>query len=172
MRAAEAGIAVAYKNRVPDFNAGVSIEVYRPPFYWPQAGMTLPIWRDKIAAEIAQAQANELAAKSRLKAAQIDLAVNFAEKSFAYRETRRNLALITDKLIPQADQSLAAIQAGYRAGTTDFSNLTEVERTLLDLKLEAAEARTANEIALAELSLMVAGVPPVNAPLLSNTTQP
>ena len=172
VRAAEAGIAVAYKNRVPDFNAGVSIEVYRPPFYWPQAGMTLPIWRDKIAAEIAQAQANELAAKSRLKAAQIDLAVNFAEKSFAYRETRRNLALITDKLIPQADQSLAAIQAGYRAGTTDFSSLTEVERTLLDFKLEAAEARTANEIALAELSLMVAGVPPVNAPLLSNTTQP
>ena len=92
--------------------------------------MTLPIWRDKIAAEIAQAQANELAAKSRLKAAQIDLAVSFAEKSFTYRETRRNLALIKDKLIPQADQSLAAIQAGYRAGTTDFSSLTEVERTL------------------------------------------
>ena len=68
--------------------------------------MTLPIWRDKIAAEIAQAKANELAAKSRLKAAQIDLAVNFAEKSFAYRETSRNLALIENELIPKARQSL------------------------------------------------------------------
>ena len=63
----------------------------------PLAGMTFPIWRDKLAAEVAQAQANELAAKSRLKAAQIDLAVNFAEKSFAYRETSRNVALIEER---------------------------------------------------------------------------
>ena len=122
VRAAEAGIAVAYKERVPDFSAGLSADVYAPPFYWPQAGMTLPIWRDKIAAEIAQAKANELAAKSRLKAAQIDLAVNFAEKSFAYRETSRNLALIENELIPKARQSLETVRAGYRAGTMDFSS--------------------------------------------------
>ena len=63
VRAAEAGIAVAYKERVPDFNAGLSAEVYRPPFYWPQAGMTLPIWRDKLAAEIAQAQGGRAGGK-------------------------------------------------------------------------------------------------------------
>jgi outer membrane protein TolC len=168
VRAAEAGIAVAYKERVPDFNAGLSADVYAPPFYWPQAGMTLPLWRDKLAAEIAHAKANELAAKSRLKAAQIDLAVNFAEKSFAYRETSRNLALIEDKLIPQARQSLDIVRAGYRAGTMDFSSLTDAERMLLDLQFEAAEARTEHQIALADLSLMLAGVPPANAPLLSN----
>jgi len=172
VRAAEAGIASAYKERVPDFTAGLSADVYRPPFYWPQAGMTLPIWRDKLAAEVAQAQANELAATSRLKAAQIDLAVSFAEKSLACREAGRNVALIEDKLIPQANQSLATVQAGYRAGTMDFSSLTDAERMLLDLKLAAAEARTEREIALAELSLLVAGVPPANAPLLSNNTQP
>jgi cobalt-zinc-cadmium efflux system outer membrane protein len=133
--------------------------------------MTLPIWRDKLAAELAQAQANELAAKSRLKAAQIDLAVSFAEKSFAYRETSRNLALIEDKLLPQAHQSLETVQAGYRADTMDFSSLTDAERTLLDLQFEAADVRTAREIALADLSLMVTGVPPANAPLLSNTHQ-
>ena len=172
VRAAEAGIAVAYKERVPDFNAGVSADVYAPPFYWPQAGMTLPIWRDKLAAEIAQAKANELAAKSRLKAGQIDLAVNFAEKSFAYRETSRNVALIENELIPKARQSVETVRAGYRTGTMDFSAMTGAERMLLDLQLEAVEARTDREIALAELSLMVAGVPPANAPLLSNTAQP
>ena len=56
VRAAEAGIAVAYKERVPDFNAGLIADVNAPPFYWPQAGMTLPIWRDKLAAEVAQAK--------------------------------------------------------------------------------------------------------------------
>jgi cobalt-zinc-cadmium efflux system outer membrane protein len=171
-RATEAGIAVAYKERVPDFNAGLSADVYAPPFYWPQVGMTLPIWRDKLAAEIAQAKAGELAAQSRLQAAQIDLAVSFAEKLFAYRETSRKLALLEDALVPKARQSLETIRASYRANTMDFSSLTDAERALLDLQLEAAEARTEHEIALAELSLMVAGLPPAHAPLLSNTAQP
>jgi len=134
--------------------------------------MTLPIWRDKLAAEIAQAKANELAARSRLKAAQIDLAVSFAEKLFACRETGRNLVLLENDLIPRSRQSVETARAGYRANTMDFSGLTDAERTLLDLQLEAAEARTDHEIALAELSLMVAGVPPATAPLLSNTSQP
>jgi outer membrane protein TolC len=172
VRAAEAGIAVAYKERVPDFNAGLSADVYAPPFYWPQAGMTLPIWRDKLAAEVAQARANGLVAKSKLKTAQIDLAVNFAEKSFAYRETSRNLALIEDELVPKARQSLEIVRAGYRTGTMDFSSLTDAERTLLDLNLAAAEARTDHEIALADLSIMVVGLPPVKAPLLSNASHP
>ena len=171
VRATEAGIAVAYKERVPNFSASLMAEVYSPPFYWPQAGMSLPIWRDKLAAEVAEAKANELAAKSRLKSAQIDLAVNFAEKLFACRETSRNLDLIENQLLPQANESLETVQAGYRAGTMDFSSLTDAELALVDLKLQAAEERTSHEIALADLSLIVAGIPPANAPLLSNITQ-
>ncbi|MGA2852520.1 MAG: TolC family protein [Verrucomicrobiota bacterium] len=173
VRAAEAGIAMAYKERVPDFSLGLMADVKASPtMFRPLAGMTLPIWRDKLAAEIAQAQANELAAKSRLKAAQIDLAVSFAEKSFACRETSRNLTLIEKELIPKARQSVETVRAGYRTGTMDFSAMTDADRTVLDLQLEAVLARTDRELALAELSLMVAGVPPANAPLLSNTPQP
>jgi cobalt-zinc-cadmium efflux system outer membrane protein len=172
VRTAEAGIAVAYKERVPDFNAGLMAEVYKPPFYWPQVGMTLPVWRDKLAAEIAQAKANELAAQARWQSAQIELAVNFAQKSFAYRETGRNLALIENKLLPQAQQSLDVIRAGYRTGDVNFSSVISAERFLLDLQLGVAEARTQRAIALADLSLMVAGVPPPRAPLLTKTMQP
>jgi len=169
VRAAEAGIAVAYKEHVPDFSAALMADVKASPWlYWPQLSMSLPIWRDKIAAEVAQAKANELAARSRLKAGQIDLAVSFAEKLFACRETGRNLALLENELIPKANQSLETIRAGYQAGTMDFSSLTDAERALLDLKLEAAGARTDHEIALADLSLMVAGLPPANAPVLRN----
>ena len=173
VRAAEAGIAVAYKERVPDFSLGLSVDVKASPWlYWPQAGMSLPVWRDKIAAEIAGAQAAELAAQSRLKAAQIDLAVNFAEKSFAYRQTGRNLALIEDELIPRTRQSLETVRAGYRASTMTFSTLTDAEQMLLDLRLEAAQTRTDREITLADLSIMVAGLPPANAPQLSKAAQP
>ncbi|HEX7578148.1 MAG TPA: TolC family protein, partial [Verrucomicrobiae bacterium] len=173
VRAAEAGIAVAYKERAPDFSVGLMADVKASPtMFRPLAGMTLPIWRDKLASEIAQAKANELAAKSRLKAAQIDLAVSFAEKSFAYREASRNVALIENELLPKARQSVETVRAGYRTGTMDFSAMTDADRTVLDLQMEAVQARTDRELALAELSLMVAGVPPANAPLLSNTHQP
>lgn len=173
VRAAEAGIAVAYKERVPDFSLGLSVDVKASPWlYWPQAGMSLPVWRDKIAAEIAGAKAEELAAQSRLKAAQIDLVVNFAGKTFAYRQTGRNLTLIENHLIPRVRQSLETTRAGYRAGTMNFSALTEAEQMLLELQLEAAQTRTDREIALADLSIMVAGLPPANAPLLSNASQP
>ena len=172
VRTAEAEISVAYKERVPDFSAALMADVKASPvLYWPQLSMSLPIWRDKIAAEVAGARADELAAKSRLTATQIDLAVNFAEKSFAYRETDRNLALMENELIPKARQSLEIVRAGYRAGTMDFSALTDAERALVDLQLEAAEARTDREIALADLSLMVAGVPQARAPLLSDASQ-
>ncbi len=173
VRVAEAGIAVAYKDRVPDFNLALMADVKASPvLFWPQSSMSLPIWRDKLAAEVAQAEAAALAAQSRLKAAQIDVAVNFAGKWFAYRETTRDLRLIENQLMPRADQSLQMVRAGYQAGTMDFSSLISAEQTVLDLKWQIAETRTDREIALAELTLLVAGIPPANTPLPATALQP
>ncbi len=167
VRAAEAGIAVAYKERAPNFSLGLMADLKASPtMFRPLAGMTLPIWRDKIAAEIAQAKANKLAAKARLSATQIALTVNFAEKSFAYRQIGRNLELLQNLLIPKARQSLEIARAGYLSGTIDFFNLMDTERTLLNFELSEVEALTQREIVLADLSLMVAGEPPQGAPLL------
>jgi outer membrane protein TolC len=168
VRAAEAGIAVAYKSRVPDFGLGLMADVKASPFvYRPLASMTLPIWRDKTAAEIAQAKANELSAESRLNAAQIQLTVDFAEQAFAYREIGRNLDLLQSRLIPKARQSLDIACAGYLAGTIDFFNLMDSERTLLNFELSDVEARTQREIVLSRLSLLIAGEPPAEPALFS-----
>ena len=174
VRAAEAGIALAYKSRVPDFSLGLMADVKASPtLFRPLAGMTLPIWRDKTAAEIAQAQALELAAKARLTAAQIALAVDFAEQSFAYREIGRNLDLLVNRLIPKARQSLEIARAGYLSGTIDFFNLMDTERTLLNFELSAVEARTQREIVLSRLSLLIAGEPPAGTKLFpSEETEP
>ena len=56
VRMAEASIAVARKAKVPDFSLGMQADALASPtLYWPQATMSLPIWRDKIAAQIAAA---------------------------------------------------------------------------------------------------------------------
>jgi outer membrane protein TolC len=97
------------------------------------------------------------------------LTVQVAEKAFAYREINRNLALVRDQLIPKAQQSLELARAGYLSGTIDFFNLIDSERMLLEFRTSEVESRMQREIVLAELSLLVAGVPPPGAPLLDPT---
>ncbi len=133
---ADASLRLAFKSRVPDFSLGVEADVKASPvFVTPQIGITLPIWRDKIAAQIAEAQAGKRAAEARLSAEQIALAVEFAEKAFMFREASRTLELLTEQL-------------------------SEVE------------ARVQRELALAELSLLILGTPPANAPVLPPDKNP
>ena len=172
VRAAEAGIAVAYKERLPDFSLGLMADLKASPvLFRPLAGITLPIWRDRLAAQVAQSKAGELAAQSRLKAAQIALGVSVAEKVFAVRETDRGLALLQNEILPKARRSVESIRSGYRVGMVPFSELVAAERGLLELKLEKARSQTARELALAELSLLAAGILPANLPVLPETDQ-
>jgi outer membrane protein TolC len=168
VRRADASLRLAYKARVPDFNVGVEVDAKASPvFVTPQLGVTLPIWRDKIAAEIAGAQAGQRAAQARLSAEQIALAVEFAEKSFMFRESSRNLALLQERLLPKARQSVEVARAAYVSGQLDFLNLIDAQRTLLGFQLSEVEARTQRELALAELSLLILGRPPTGAPVLN-----
>jgi len=166
IRQADAGIRLARKARIPDFSAGVEVDVKTAPYLVrPEAGVTLPIWRDKLAAELADAQANKKVAQARLTAEQIALAIEFADKTYAVRESQRNLALLRDRLIPKARQSLELAKSGYQTGSIDFFSLLDAERTLLGFEMAQVDAQTRRELALAELSLVILGLPPATAPL-------
>ncbi len=167
VRRADAALQLTYKARVPDFNLGLSANVKPSPMVInPNIGMTLPIWRDKISAQIAAAQAVKKATEARLSAEQIALAVDYAEKSFIYRESSRNLGLLADRLLPMARQSLEVAQSSYVSNKVDFLNVLDAERTLLEFQLSEIEARIQRELALAELSLLILGMPPAGAPIL------
>lgn len=171
VRRADASIRLAYKARVPDFSVGVEADAKASPvFVTPQLGVTLPIWRDKIAAQIAEAQAGKRASEARLTVEQIALAVEFAEKTFMFRESSRNLTLLQERLLHKAQQSLEVARAGYTAGQSTFIDLLDAQRTLLGFLLAEVEARTQRELALAELSLLILGQPPASAPVLGSTS--
>lgn len=164
---AEASLRLATKAKVPDFSAGIMSDVKAyPVMVRPLVDVTLPIWRDKISAQIAGAQDGKRAAEARLSAEQIALAVEFAEKSFMLREASRNLQLLHESLLTMARQSLEVAQSGYVGGKVDFLNVIDAERTLFGFQLWEIEARLQRELALAELSLLILGVPPTNAPVL------
>jgi cobalt-zinc-cadmium efflux system outer membrane protein len=165
IQAAAVAIRAAYKARNPDFTLGLMADVkLNPVLYRPLGTLTLPIWRDKIVAQIAEAEANKRATEARLSSGQLSLAVDFADKSFTYREATRNVMLLRDQLLPKQRQSFEVARSGYLAGQIDFFNLTDAEQTLLRFALAEVEARTQREIALAELSLIIAGMSPSGAP--------
>jgi outer membrane protein TolC len=66
-----------------------------------------------------------------------------------------------------AQQSLEVAQSGYVGGKVSFLDVIDAERTQLDFQLLQVEARLQRELALAELSLLILGAPPGNAPILS-----
>jgi hypothetical protein len=109
-------------------------------------------------------------AHSQLSGEQIAFAVDFAERSFLYREATRNLALLNDQLLPKARQSVEVARSGYLGGQIDFFNLSDAERTLLGFQLDKVEATMQREIVLAELSLIVQGMPPAGAAMAPLTS--
>jgi outer membrane protein TolC len=172
IKGAEASIEVARKSRVPDFSAGGEVDVKAAPVIWnPQLSMTLPIWRDKIAAEIAAAQANKRSAQARLTASQISLVVTFAEKLALYREANRSLSVIDEQLMPRGRQSLAVARAAYLSGRLEFLDVIDAERELLKLQLERVDALRQREISLAELSLIIEGAIPEESPTMQSTVK-
>jgi cobalt-zinc-cadmium efflux system outer membrane protein len=166
VKAAEASMQLARRSRIPDFAVGLEADVKASPIMArPTFGMSLPIWKDKIAAEIAAAQASKSAGEARLAGEQIMLAVELAEKSFMLRESTRNLTLLEDALLPKAKQSLEVARAGYLSGQVSFFDLLDAWKTRLDFELKLIESKAQRELAIAELSLLVAGNQPSGSPL-------
>ena len=132
------------------------------PAVMPSFGTTLPVWRDKIAAEIAGAHSGVSAAKARLSSEELDLVVRFAETAYAWREASRNVELYDNQLIPKARASVDAARGGYVSGMSGFMDVLDAERTLLEYHMSEAEAAGQREMTLAEMSLVILGRWPEN----------
>jgi outer membrane protein TolC len=161
---------LARKSTVPDYSWGLGVRIGIPPAITPSFGMTLPIWRDKIRAEIASGESGVNAANAKLSAEELDLAVRFAETAYSWREADRNVTLYDNELLPRAKAALDSARGGYVSGPTGFPDLLDAERTLLEYHMSRAEAAGQREMVLAEMSLVILGRWPENVqPLLQES---
>jgi outer membrane protein TolC len=171
IRSAAASITLARRARLPDFSLGFMADVKANPTLYRFPGdpgtISLPIWRDKIAAQIAEAQFNKRSAEARLSAQEIALGLDFVEKWHVYQETSDTLDLLENQLLPKARQSLEFARANYPSGQTDFASIAEAGRALLNLEMEKVDSTAQREIVLAELSLIVQGMSPTSGSMTS-----
>ena len=158
---AVAGIEVARKAGRPDFTLGVMADLKADPLMIrPTATLKLPIWREKIAATIAAAEARRDASVARLSAEQLNLAAELAQMLYMVREADRMIAYIDETALPNFARTIATVEAGYQSGMTNPGMIPETQLMALAMRLERAVALRERETAVTDLMLLTADVAP------------
>ena len=118
-------------------------------------GMSLPIWRARYRAGVAQA-ADELRAQRQRRAAARDAMELDVQQAVVRLETLdRQLDLLETVLIPQTDETLRATEAAYETGQLGVLDLLDGERTLVEMRLLGARYVSDYLIALTRLERAV-----------------
>lgn len=166
-----AGVEVAKKARTPDFSVGTMADLKANPLMVrPTATVTLPIWREKIAANIAAAEARRDASEARVTAGQLTLAAELAQVLSLVRGADRTIAYIDETALPNFERAIATIGAGYQSGISSPSMIPETQLMALLLRLDRAAALREREMAVTDLLLLTADIAPTGSPLLADST--
>ena len=104
------------------------------------ANLTLPIWRDKIAATIAAAEARRDAAVARLNAEQLNLAAELAQMLYMVRESERMISYLEGTALPNLERSLASAEAAYQSGMGGPGMIPQTRLMALGMRLERLDA--------------------------------
>jgi outer membrane protein TolC len=145
----EEALALAKQAYLPDL--GLSFSVTGSVSRMLEGMATLPLRLEAIGAGIEQARAWVRAAEASKAQYARDVAAGFVLNLAVLRDAERQAALYETVLIPRARQTVQLVQTAYAANRATFLDLVDAERMLLDLRLTAAELRTARERALAAI---------------------
>lgn len=120
-------------------------------------GVTLPIWRKKVKAGIAEKE-HEAQAQAFHKEDEAQGMESMARMArFQWDDATRRLALYHDDLVPKEEAALQSLNEGYVTGAPDasFPMLLESMRNLMQLKTEWLRAERDKHLAAAQLELLL-----------------
>lgn len=166
--AAEKEAALARKAFWPELSLGVDyVETGRSRFPGvagtgrdPVAVMgsaSLPLWRGKYRAGVREAKARSESVRLKREEAKNRLLAELRLVLYKLREAERKIALFGDTLLPLAQNSLEVAEQAYRAGRSDFMQLIEAQRMLLEVRLSYQRAVADREQRLAKVEMLAGG---------------
>jgi outer membrane protein TolC len=167
---AVASVDVARKAGTPDFSIGAMADLKASPLMVrPTATVTLPVWREKIRANIAAAQARHDAAVARVDAEQLNLAAELAQMLYMVHEAERMLAYIDGTALPNIDRGIATLEASVQSGMGSATMIADMQLMAIDMRHERLDMLRDRENAATDVLLMIADVAPADTPLLAVT---
>jgi cobalt-zinc-cadmium efflux system outer membrane protein len=168
-----AGVDVARKANTPDFSVGAMVDTKADPLMVrPTASLSLPVWREKVAALVAGAQARHDAAAARVSAEKINLAAELARMLYMVRDSDRMVAYIDETALPNLERAISTLEAGVQSGMSTPGMISETRLMQVDLRHERLDALKERENAATDVLLMIADVAPINSPLLVGGAPP
>ncbi|MDY7107446.1 MAG: TolC family protein [Planctomycetota bacterium] len=170
---------IARKDGYPDFTVGlaytvigerndVSLDENGDDALLGTLSVNLPIWREKYDAGVREAIARRLAAAGRREEAYNRLASELQEAIFEHEDARRRVTLYRDTLIPKARESLQASLGSFQQGQSDYLDLVDTQRTLLEFRLAIERALVDRATSAARIEQLV-GMPPTELDDTSRT---
>jgi len=163
----DAGLAkvdLAQKGFYPDFTVGAYYDARqntpsgqsRSDFASVQLSMNVPIYADrKQAKAVDQRQSELLQAQYALHDDHRKIQAEIAAKAVEYQQTKEKLLLLEHEIIPQAQQAVNSLLAGYQVSQTDFTDLLRTQLSFFQYQTQYWQALTNTQQILAELSAEV-----------------
>ncbi|MCP4204678.1 MAG: TolC family protein [bacterium] len=167
IRNARTRVELAEKSRRPDFSLGLTYTVVdprsdaagrlQPPegngddIVGIRGGITLPVRRRSLTAEVEEAVGHETAAEEGLRATRAEIVAAIGDLAQRLELDWRQLRLIDDLLVVQAEEAEESALAGYIAGTLDALALLDAEHVRFEAHTALARAQADYLIGIAEL---------------------
>ncbi|MGB5514202.1 MAG: TolC family protein [Thermoanaerobaculia bacterium] len=116
-----------------------------------QGGVSIPFWRQSLAARVDEATQLELAAQEDKRQTVAAIQSSIGELMQRIPLSWQQLHLLEDILILQAEESVASAQSGYVTGTLNALDLLDAEHVLYRTQTSSARAQADYAILLARL---------------------
>lgn len=154
---AEANKRLIEKNRYPDVTLGIapiqrggSIDSWEA-----MVEFNIPIRMDTRRAQENEAGAMLDAAKERQQAAANQADGELQEYLAAYESAEKQVQLIDNTLLPQAELTFHSALTGYETGKVDFATLLDAQRAIKRAKADKLKAQAEQELRIADIEKMV-----------------
>ena len=144
MEKAEKSRALAKREYYPDLNISVSyitvgersvpVEDNGKDILHLGASVNLPIWYGKLGAAVKESEARIAVARHQRTGLQTRIRSEIQDAYSRVESARELVKLHRDVIIPQAEQTFRASEAGYQTGRVDFLNYLDSERMLLSIR--------------------------------------
>lgn len=135
------------KNYFPDVMLGLSYiktdrsgmsgipEDGKDPFIG-TVSMNLPIWPGKYRSKVNASKEQLLSSKEQLNNRRNLLEAEFELALFRFKDSQRKKGIYETNLIPKAKESLSVLLKGFSAGNSQFKDLVDGQKRLLELLLD------------------------------------
>jgi outer membrane protein TolC len=159
--AAQANVDLAKKDFYPDFTVGAGYAIRqntpagetRSDFASVQLSMNLPIYAGRKQAKAVEQRHGELLQERyALQNDHHKIQAEIAAKTAEYHQTKAKLLLLEQEIIPQAQQTVDSLLAGYEVSQTSFTDLLRTQLSFFQYQAQYWLALTNTQQLLAELS--------------------